>query len=400
MKKIETILFIIDPIHVLEPGHDTSLGLMEAAIKNGDRVFITTPKGFVIDSGSSVGNVYAEAQEITAFVPQQHPTKNKLVSTPIVQDSVVKMVLDCQPGIDIGSDCISAPDAVLQRQDDRGDWSTQQIVANLHPSICVLNKGAATLSAEDKVAVVTEFPHLCPPSIATADAEKLINFGEKMKDEGDQRLVLKATQSYGGNDVNIINLVSEDWQQQVYAYAEEKVASNRPVIVAQKFLPDVKDGDMRIFYVNGKPIAAVNRMPSQEGKLANMAQGGTGVAVSLEDISPSTVVAAHQVVEWGKKQGIVIVGVDVIGKETPYITEFNPGSPTGLIEAQEQLGQDVCSVAWAAVKEAIHEHQVTHSNLFSLHWQFLAELVQRPEAYPAKATSLAQRWLVNKVGQT
>ena len=126
------------------------------------------------------------------------------------------------------------PVAVLQRQNDRGDWSTQQITASLHPKICVLNDGTATLSTEDKIAIVIEFPHLCPPSIATADTESLIAFAEKMKNEGDQQLVLKATQSYGGNDVQIIKLTDKNWRQQIWDYAEEKAKTNRSVIHCAK----------------------------------------------------------------------------------------------------------------------------------------------------------------------
>ncbi|NEZ56353.1 hypothetical protein [Adonisia turfae] len=392
----KNVLFITDPIDSLEPGHDTSLGLMEAAIKHGDRVFVTTPKDFVINSDSHVGNIYAAVREVTSFAQQQHPTENKRVSAPVTNGTVVNMTLNYPPGSSAGKNSIAAPVAVLQRQDDRSDWSTQQIATRLHPKICVLNGGEATLSTEDKIAIVTDFPDLCPPSMITADADKLIGFAEHMKYEGDQKLVLKATQSYGGNDVKIIQLTDVNWQQQIRDYTQEKNATKRPMIVAQKFLSDVKNGDMRIFYINGKPIAAVNRVPSHEETLANMAQGGIGIAVPLRNISPTTMAAVHQVVDWGKRQGIVIVGVDVIGQDRPYITELNPGSPTGLIEAQEQLGQDVCSEAWVAVKEAIHEHQIAHGNLLSLHWQFISELFQHPGSYLANVAALAQRWLITR----
>ena len=367
MAQSKDVLFIIDPIDALEPGHDTSLGLMEAAIKHGDRVFVTTPKELMIASDGYVGRIYAAVQEVTHFVQQQHPTKDKLVSVPVVRETIANMALDHPPGISASNGFITAPVAVLQRQDDRGDWSTQQIVASLHPNICVLNNGTATLSTEDKIAIISKFPHLCPPSVVASNPEKLIAFAERMKEEGDQQLVLKATQSYGGNDVKIIKLTDENWQQQIRDYSEEKGKTKRPAIVAQKFLPDVKDGDMRIFYANGKPIAAVNRVPLSEGALANMAQGGTGIAIPLEEISPMSMAAANQVADWAKQKGIILVGVDVIGQERPYITELNPGSPTGLIEAQEQLEQDVCNQAWAAVNEAINEHLARHRELVALH---------------------------------
>ena len=109
MAHSKNVLFIIDPIDSLEPGHDTSLGLMEAAIKNGDRVFITTPKNLVIASDGDASSVYAVVQEVTSFVQQQYPPKNKLVSVPIIEESMANMVLDHQPGTSTGNDFIAAP---------------------------------------------------------------------------------------------------------------------------------------------------------------------------------------------------------------------------------------------------------------------------------------------------
>ena len=70
MPQSKDVLFIIDPINSLEPGHDTSLGLMEAAIKSGDRVFVTTPKDLVIASDGNIGSIYAAVQEVASFVQQ------------------------------------------------------------------------------------------------------------------------------------------------------------------------------------------------------------------------------------------------------------------------------------------------------------------------------------------
>jgi|GEM_PF-5318079 len=358
MPHSKDILFIIDPIKSLNPGRNTSLGLMEAALKSGDQVFFSTPNDFVISSNGIQGYAYALVKQVTGFEQRWNETEQQNASFPVVDTSISKMPLDCVPGISTDTTDLPAPAAILQRQDDRGDWATQQIVANLNPQICVLNNGHSTLSIEDKIGIIKHFPHLCPPSTAATEVEHLISFAQQMQKQGDEKLILKATQSYGGKDVQIIKLTDENWQQRVRDYAQEKAADNRPIIVAQKFLLDVKEGDLRIFFANGTPIAALNRVPSDIQSLANVSKGATRIAIPLDKVQPAIMNAAQEVADWGQQNGLIILGIDVIGKKRPYITELNPGSPGIFIEVQKQL--DVYSKAWAAISTAITEQQIKH----------------------------------------
>ena len=109
-------------------------------------------------------------------------------------------------------------------------------------------------------------------------------------------------------------------------------------IMAQEFLPEIKDGDKRILLINGKPVDyALARLPAKCSFKGNLAAGAKGVGQPLSDrdrylcaqIAPSLI-----------EKGLVFVGVDVIGD---FITEINVTSPTCIRELDKQFGINISS---------------------------------------------------------
>ena len=118
-----------------------------------------------------------------------------------------------------------------------------------------------------------------------------------------------------------------------------------PVMV-QEYLPAAKDGDKRIILLEGKPIGAVNRIPTGKDFRGNMAVGGR---VAQVDITEREKEICQTLAPKLLEDGLYFVGIDIIGG---YLTEVNVTSPTGIREIDRlnnvSLGKEV--VEWLVSK--------------------------------------------------
>jgi glutathione synthase (EC 6.3.2.3) len=98
-------------------------------------------------------------------------------------------------------------------------------------------------------------------------------------------------------------------------------------IMAQAYLPEIKDGDKRILMIDGEPVDyCLARIPASGETRGNLAAGGRGEARPLTDRDRWI---AAQVGPTLREKGLMFVGLDVIGD---YLTEINVTSPTCIRE--------------------------------------------------------------------
>ena len=119
---------------------------------------------------------------------------------------------------------------------------------------------------------------------------------------------------------------------------------NREPLIAQKFLPDVAQGDKRVILVDGEPVGAINRVPQDGETRSNMHAGGTPMKVGLTDRDREICAAIGPLL---REKGQVFVGIDVIGG---WLTEINVTSPTGLRELERFDGVNVTAKIWEAIE--------------------------------------------------
>jgi glutathione synthase len=118
---------------------------------------------------------------------------------------------------------------------------------------------------------------------------------------------------------------------------ETMTAYGQRYVMAQKYLPAIKDGDKRILVVNGEAIPyALARIPAHGESRGNLAAGGSGRGQPLSE-RDQWIVA--QVAPTLKAKGLIFVGLDVIGD---YLTEINVTSPTCVQELDQQFGLNIC----------------------------------------------------------
>ena len=116
-------------------------------------------------------------------------------------------------------------------------------------------------------------------------------------------------------------------------------------VMAQRYLPEIKAGDKRILLIDGEPLPYVlARIPKAGETRGNLAAGGTGIAqpLSARDREIAFTVGAEL-----KKQGLFLVGLDVIGDS---LTEINVTSPTGMVEIAAQTDCNPASVLMDALE--------------------------------------------------
>ena len=104
------------------------------------------------------------------------------------------------------------------------------------------------------------------------------------------------------------------------------IADGRLCILAQRYLPAIKEGDKRILLVDGEPVGALLRVPGERDHRGNLHVGASAVATAL---SPRDRAICAQIGPSLRAHGLLFVGIDVIGE---HCTEINVTSPTGIQE--------------------------------------------------------------------
>ena len=233
-------------------------------------------------------------------------------------------------------------DVVLLRQDPPFDMSyitTTHLLEHIHPKTLVVNDPAAVRNAPEKL-YVTHFDNVMPPTLITADQRALREFRDEHKD-----IILKPLYGNGGAGVFRVRPDDENFASLLEMFSQR----SREPLIAQRYLPEVRQGDKRIILIDGKPVGVINRVPAEGEARSNMHVGGKAVKAELskrdreicETIGPELA-----------RLGMIFVGIDVIGD---YLTEINVTSPTGLQQINRFDGVSLEAQIWDRIEVRYQE---------------------------------------------
>jgi glutathione synthase len=212
-----------------------------------------------------------------------------------------------------------AADVVLQRKDPPVD--AEYVTATQILSLCrravVLNRPSGILAANEKLYAL-HFPELMTDTLVTQSIPALVDFMAKVG--GD--MILKPLEGRGGE--GIFHLRHGD--RNLFSILEQSTRFGRRRVMAQRYLPAVRQGDKRILLVDGEPIGAVLRVPKESETRSNLHVGGRPVRTALDEADRRIVAALAPAL---RRDGLFFVGIDVIGG---FLTEVNVTSPTGVQE--------------------------------------------------------------------
>jgi glutathione synthase len=292
------ILFILDALASLKSYKDTSVAIMREAVERGHQLYIC----------------------------QQHDVflRNEIVRINATNFNFS----DKESWFKLGKTEEVLPktfDAILMRKDPPFDneylYSTYLLELAANQGGRVLNNPATVRSWNEKLSVA-KFAQFAPEFLVTSNNNLIREFLEKYKD-----IVVKPLDGMGGSGIFRIH----EYDHNIGVILETATQFGRQTIMAQRYLPQILQGDKRIIVINGEPLPySLARIPKVGETRGNLAAGGTGVAQAL---TPRDLEIATTIGKTLKSEGLFLVGLDVIGD---YLTEINVTSPTGMVEIAAQ----------------------------------------------------------------
>ena len=221
-------------------------------------------------------------------------------------------------------------DIILMRKDPPFSleyiYSTYILEHAQRLGVLVVNNPTALRSVNEKF-YITYFPNCIPPTRVSKDTEILLDFVKEQNSA-----IVKPLDSMGGNGIHHITELNEKTK----TILQSATKNNSEYVMAQKFLPEISDGDKRILLIGGKPVPyALSRIPKNSDSKGNLAQGATGKGVELNARDKWI---CKQVGSKLNDMGLIFVGLDIIGD---YLTEINVTSPTCIRELENIFEIDI-----------------------------------------------------------
>ncbi len=310
------LAFIIDPIAKLDPGHDTSVAIMESAQILGHQVWITQANQLSVIEGKA----WAILQEV------------KLKPVELVH-GIWKNDPDWYEVSEGILTCLEEMDGVWMRIDPPVDvpylYATYILDLIDPKQTLVVNSPSGLRNANEKVYAL-QFTSVIPETIVSQDKNVIGDFVNQK-----QSAVLKPLGGKGGEGILFLTSGDRNFNSLIEISTKQ---GTEPVMI-QEYLPAAKEGDKRIILLDGEPIGAVNRIPTGSEFRGNMAVGGRVAQVEITEREQEICkIVAPKL----REDGLYFVGIDVIGG---YLTEVNVTSPTGIREIdllnQVSLGKQV-----------------------------------------------------------
>ncbi|GKW50836.1 glutathione synthase [Halomonas sp. NCCP-2165] len=307
---------VMDPIAELTFKKDTTLAMLWAAQARGASLFYLEQEDLFLREGRAFGRL----RPLTAHRDPEHwYDLGEVEARPLAE-----------------------LDVILMRKDPPVDAHFLNAVHLLgfaeREGVLVVNPTRALLECNEKL-FAQQFPQCCTPTLVSCNEAELRAFHAEHRD-----VILKPLDGMGGS--GIFHVQPEG--RNLGAIIEMLTERGRQQIMAQRYIPEIRDGDTRILLVDGEPVPyGLARVPMAGETRGNLAAGGTGVSRELTERDHWLI---QQVQPMIRDKGLMFVGLDVIGD---YITEINVTSPTCVREIDDQRGTDIAGLLMDAIERCL-----------------------------------------------
>mgnify|MGYP000456261954 FL=1 len=316
---------IMDPIGNININKDSSFAMMLAAQKKGWELIYMELPDLYLDQGAAK----ARARNVTV---ERNPSKWFELSAPrdIALSDLNAIIMRKDPPVD--AEFIYATH-ILERAEEQGTL--------------IVNQARSLRDCNEKL-YATAFPQCCPPVLVARDQSRLKQF---LTDHQD--VIYKPLDGMGGASIFRVKKGDDN----LGVILETLTSHGQNQIMAQQYLPEIKNGDKRILIIDGDPVPyALARIPTKGEHRGNLAAGGRGVAQALSERDYWIV---DQIKDDLQKRGLLFVGIDVIGD---YLTEINVTSPTCIQELDNAYNLDIAGKLMSAIEQKILASDCNQNN--------------------------------------
>jgi len=298
------VLVVMDPIENVNLKKDSTMAMLWAASRRGHDLGYVLQQDLYIDQGKAFGLI----APLKVFEDYQHYYElGEKQKQSLADYDVILMRKD--PPFDMN---FVYTTYILEQAEREGAW--------------IINKPQSLRDCNEKL-FATQFPELQVPTLVTSQESLMREF---IIEHGD--VIVKPLDGMGG--MGIFRLFQDGVN--IGSTLELLTQNGQQPIMAQRYIPEIVEGDKRILMVNGEPIPyCLARIPQNGEVRGNLAAGGLGQARPLSENDKRI---AEKVGPFLREKGLVFVGLDVIGN---YVTEINVTSPTCIREIDAQFGTSI-----------------------------------------------------------
>jgi len=295
-----TIGVVMDPVDMINIDKDTTFVLMLEAQRRGHQIHILELDDLFIRGGAAYGR-YRRLQLARA--------------TPHFQLG------------EFETGALEDFDSVWMRKDPPFDMKfffATHLLSLIDQGKCfVMNHPKGLREANEKLYAL-RFPEQIPQTLVSSNMAQLKAFMSELGGE----MIVKPLDGCGGSGAFYLN----QQDRNTNAILEAATDNGRRLVMGQRYLPEIRQGDKRIIVLNGAPLGAVLRVPMESETRGNIHVGGTCVKTEVTARDHEICAALAPLL---RSDGLYFVGLDVIGS---FLTEVNVTSPTGIQEVNTLNG--------------------------------------------------------------
>jgi glutathione synthase len=288
------IAVVMDPVEKIDIDKDTTFVLMLEAQRRGHEIYFLELDDLYIRAGTPYGRY--RRLELARATP--HYRLGEFATA-----------------------ALSEFDSLWMRKDPPFDMKfffATHLLSLVDQTRCfVMNNPRGLREANEKLYAL-RFPEQIPQTIVTSDMQRIKAF---MEEHGGE-MIIKPLEGCGGSGVFYLNTQDRNTN----AILEAATDNGRKMIMGQRYLPEIRQGDKRIIVLDGEPLGAVLRVPLETETRGNIHVGGQVVKTDVTERDREICGALAPLL---RADGLYFVGLDVIGN---YLTEVNVTSPTGIQE--------------------------------------------------------------------
>ncbi|MHA3116662.1 glutathione synthase [Acinetobacter sp. ANC 4635] len=308
------VLVVMDPIENVNLKKDSTMAMLWTASRRGHDLGYVLQQDLYIDQGKAFGLI----APLKVFEDYQHYYElGEKQKQSLADYDVILMRKD--PPFDMN---FVYTTYILEQAEREGAW--------------IINKPQSLRDCNEKL-FATQFPELQVPTLVTSQESLMREF---ITEHGD--VIVKPLDGMGG--MGIFRLFQDGVN--IGSTLELLTQNGQQPIMAQRYIPEIVEGDKRILMVNGEPIPyCLARIPQNGEVRGNLAAGGLGQARPLSENDKRI---AEKVGPFLREKGLVFVGLDVIGN---YVTEINVTSPTCIREIDAQFGTSIADTLFDVLEQ-------------------------------------------------